>query len=223
LQAFSRQTLSCQARLIEGVVAEHCTIALTMLLPKRPGAWNRLRDCRATRCRHDNASLAGVAIERCDLDGLGRAGPSPCFLFACVFNEVRLRGRLTALKINVEYSMLGDDPAVQAAWNGAIRAFYKDVDWALDISEAQFTSAPSLEAVPGHLVRRDPARQVLVRREALDGRDIRALPHAVALEWFLERSPFDSVVLVGSCETARRQKDLDGLRRLRDMGIADPD
>lgn len=194
-----------------------------MPLPRRPGEWNRLRDCRATRCRHDNASLAGVAIERCDLDGLGRAGPSPCFLFACVFSEVRLRGRLTALKINVEYSMLGDDPDIQAGWNRAMRAFYAEVDWALDISEAQFTSAPSLEAVPGHLVRRDPARQVLVRRKALEGRDTSALPHAVALEWFLERSPFDSVVLAGSCGTARRQKDLDGLRRLRDAGIADPD
>jgi hypothetical protein len=196
-----------------------------MPLPRRAGGWNRMRDCRAEQCRHENAGLYGAAIERCELDGLKRAGPSPLFLFACMFDRVRLTGRLTGIKINPEPDMLASDPAARARWVAATRAFYAGVDWALDISEARFSSAPSLEAVPGHLVRRDPSRQVLVRREALAGRDVRSLPrhYAVALEWFVERSPFDSVVLVGSCEPGRRQRDLDGLRHLRDVGIADAD
>jgi hypothetical protein len=225
LRAFSDQRFEGRASVIEGVTAVRCTIAGIMPPPRRAGDWNRLRECRAVQCSHENASLYGVAIERCELDGLKRAGPSPLYLFACVFDRVRLAGRLAAIKINPEYDMLECHPAAQARWVAAMRAFYEGVEWALDISEAAFGSAPSLEAIPGHLVRRDPSRHVLVRREALAGRDIRSLPghHAAALEWFVERSPFDSVVLVGSCEQARRQRDLDGLRHLRDVGIADPE
>ncbi|MBM1172052.1 hypothetical protein [Microvirga arabica] len=223
MRQFAHQTLDVRAHYIEGVTARRCTIEGSMRLPKQVGAWNRLRNCRAERCGHNNLSLSGTAIENCELAGLARKGPMPLFLWACVFKHVRLRGTLTGIKLNPECSILNSDPAIQAQWADAMRNYYQDGEWALDISEAEFTSAPTLEAVPGHLVRRDPTRQVLVRREVLAGRDLRALPHWVALEWFVERSPFDSVVLVGSCVKARQQKDLDGLRQLRDLGIADSD
>ena len=222
MRRFANQTLGGRARCIERVTVVRCTISGVMPPPEKVGGWNRLRDCHATGCGHENASLTGVAIENCEINGLSRAGPNPLFLWACVFNQVRLRGRFTGIKLNPEYSLLGDDPSVQAQWADAMRSYYQSVEWALDIREAEFTSAPTLEAIPGHLIHRDPERQVLVRREALVGRNVRDLPCWPALEWFVGRSPFDSVVVVGSCARARRQKDLDGLRELRDLGIADP-
>jgi hypothetical protein len=220
LRRFNDESLRGSAHDLEGITAVRCTIAGRMPLPECPGAWNRLRDCRAEQCRHENVTLSGVAIERCELDGLGRAGRNPLFLWACVYREVRLRGRLTGLKINPEYG-IRRDPGRQAQWAEAMRTFYRDVAWALDISEAEFTSTPTLEAIPGHLVRRDPSRQVLVRRAALAGREIRSLPRRIALEWFIERSPFDSVVIAGSGRKGHRQADLDDMMRLRDMGIAE--
>jgi len=195
-------------------------------LPAAPGDWNRVRNCRLSRCRQDNLGFNGVAFEQCEVDGLLRAGPMPLYLFSCVFDRVRVQGKVHSIKINPEYSMTGDDATLQIQWDDAIRNFYRDVEWALDISEAEFTSAPTFEAIPGHLIRRDPSRQVLVRRESLEGAnfDSTALSGAsIALDWFLKRSQFDSIVLVGSCLPTYRQRDLDTLQRLRDAGIADPD
>lgn len=223
LRRFNDESLRGSVHELEGITAVRCTIAGRMPLPGRPGEWNRLRDCRAEQCRHENVTLSGVAIERCELDGLGRAGRNPLFFWGCVFSNVRLCGRLTGLKINPEYGFLRYDPGRQAQWVEAMRAFYRDVAWALDISEAEFTSTPTFEAIPGHLVRRDPSRQVLVRRAALAGREIQSLPRRIALEWFVERSPFDSVVIAGSGHSNRRQTDLDDMMRLRDMGIAEAD
>jgi hypothetical protein len=43
-------------------------------------------------------------------------------------------------------------------------SFYEGVEWALDISRARFRGL-DLRSLPGHLVRRDPARHALILTE----------------------------------------------------------
>jgi hypothetical protein len=79
-------------------------------------------------------------------------------------------------------------------YHAGVVAKYKDVDWALDISEAIFSDA-DFYYVPGELIRRDENTQVLLRRE--DFRDInwRELPGYVGL-WVrrFESAPSGSIV-----------------------------
>jgi hypothetical protein len=120
-----------------------------------------------------------------------------------------------------------DDSAEQVAvWSAANRAFYASTDWALDISEAHFTSGPDLHFVPGELVRRDPSTQALVSRRALDGISLASLPWEgsslrLATEWFLAHSPYEDVVLAAAKGTSYFQCDLAALGMLREKGIAE--
>lgn len=201
---------------------EGCTIKGAIEAGPKPGAWTKIRDCRLKNCAQVHVSIATVALEGVSVDGMRRAGRSPLYLWGCAFREVTLSGKLHGLKMNVETAVHNRrDPTLQAGWTNALENYYNSDTWALDIREAHFTSVPTFEAIPGERVRIDPKRQARVRRSALNGFDVRSLPMAIALDWFLRRSPFDSVVLASSSEPSRRQRDLDNLAKLRDLGIAE--
>ena len=115
---------------------------------------------------------------------------------------------------------------MQRAFEEANAAFYASVDWALDISEAEFQEL-SFRGIPGRLVRRDRETQIVVSRQKAMGGEWRKLDldktyWQVALELMLERGDED-VVLVAP----KRAKDfkhlLRGLQLLRDAGVAEPD
>jgi hypothetical protein len=162
-------------------------------------------------------------FENVTVEGLRRKGRSPLYLWGCVFRKVKLAGTIHGMKINPEIGLAHRrSPALQHAWAQAAVRFYEPDTWALDIREAHFSSVPTFEAVPGDRILIDSSRQALVRREALAGQDVRSLPNGIALDWFLRRSPFESVVLATSSASERRMRDVDDLSRLRDMGIADP-
>jgi hypothetical protein len=102
--------------------------------------------------------------------------------------------------------------------------YYRDVEWAVDISEAEFLEA-DLRGIPVHLVRRDPATQFILRREKLmaggwRGADLGdpLMPHLIQI--FLESGKSAEVMVA-----ARRAKNfknmIAGFRRLQDMGFVD--
>lgn len=232
MRLIEKQQIEGEARHIEGVDLVDCLIRGEMRRPKRPGDWNRIRDCRAKRCRHDNARIAGTAIQRCEIDGLGRVGPLGLGLSGCVFEQVRLRGNFTRLDFDPVINRFDfSDPSTKLkdetrdAWTAAIREFYVDADWVLDITEAQFSSRPGLAAVPGDLVRFDPSRQARVQREALmralADKPILDLPMWPDLQSFLEETPFDNVIVTTSSRKGQRERDLEDIGKLRDLGIAD--
>jgi hypothetical protein len=100
------------------------------------------------------------------------------------------------------------------------------VDWALDITEAEFEEG-ELQRVPAELVRRDAETQVVVTRaSAMRGEwrrlDLSRTHWATSLEFFLERGDPD-VVLVAPKRSRQFRQLLDGLKMLRDAGVAEPD
>jgi hypothetical protein len=188
-----------------------------------PGKWTHIENCRLNNCAQFNVSIATAAFENIEVEGMRRKGRSPLDLWACVFRKVTLAGTFHGMKINPEYGLSHRrSPTLQKAWAKAAVEYYEQDSWALDIRDAHFSSVPTFEAVPGDRILIDSSRQALVRREALEGHDVRSLPKGIALDWFLRRSSFGSVILATSSASERREQDLDDLSRLRDMGIADP-
>jgi hypothetical protein len=123
--------------------------------------------------------------------------------------------------------LLGKEPEVQRAFDKANQKYYSKVDWALDISEALFLDC-SLRTVPARLVRRDPETQVVVKREKVLTGSWRELRYVKDTRWeaeldgFLEQGLPDRV-LVAPKRDRRFQQHLDGLKALRDAGIAEAD
>jgi hypothetical protein len=62
------------------------------------------------------------------------------------------------------YSLEGD---IKEAFRESAIAYYGTVDWAVDITEAQFSDV-DLYMVPGELIRRDSETRFLLRRSSFD-------------------------------------------------------
>ena len=103
--------------------------------PNRPASRPRVRNVVARGCRQRGSALFGALLQDVTVDGLGRDGRHPLFLWAPAFKHVVLRGLLSAPKLNV---VVSPDGRGSAEWTSANQEFYKTVDWALDIREAEF-------------------------------------------------------------------------------------
>jgi hypothetical protein len=111
----------------------------------------------------------------------------------------------------------------QGAFDLVNAEFYRNVDWALDIREAEFVECDLRSPMPARLVRRDEETQVVVKRsKLLDGewRKLDLPQWSIALEWLLERGDPD-VVLVAGKRSKNFKKELAELERLRDAGFAE--
>jgi hypothetical protein len=143
-----------------------------------------------------------------------------------VFNRVKVKGRFNKLMVTQEVDLLGRFPNVQSQFDEANREYYKNVDWALDISEGLFNDC-DIRGVPTKLIIRDKETQVVVKREkALDGKwkslDLSETYWGTSIEHFLERGD-DDCVLVAPKKSRKFKELLEGLNRLRDAGVAEPD
>lgn len=214
-------------------VSEHrlfeCEMMGTMLASRHPGEWRTIRHCEAVRCRHYNSSLAGTAMEDCLLDTMGQAGPMYLSLDACVFRRVTLRGRLTTMLFRFDphpFTGTGIGPDFKEMWRDEMVGYYRGcspADWALDVTEAKFTSLTSLTIVPGDLVRHDAERAIRIRRDALVGDWAEGMPGVMQMccEHFLE-GPFDSFVVQRGEDKRNRDRFARDARWMRDRGFADP-
>jgi len=188
------------------------------------GAYSYIGQCVLIRSRQLACGLSGVVLDEVLVDGLARLGRMPLFLSAVVFRHVTLRGRISMFKLNPTPQPL-PTPGQRESWIGAHLEFYRNVDWALDISRADFTFGPDLHYVPGQLIRRDEETQALVERDALQNALWQSLPWGgsalrVAVDWFLQDGPYQSTVLVAGRKTKSFRQDLDALEMLRREGLA---
>ncbi|MBB4690109.1 hypothetical protein [Paractinoplanes abujensis] len=170
----------------------------------------RLTDCKADQC-----GVQGVHLQDSLIQGLSCRQPQ--LLHACIFERVVLRGRIGSFRL------LGPHPSLRKrdAFVSAMLARYQVVDWALDISEAEFAEV-ELTFLPGSLVRTDGETQIVLRRERLAGAGQVEMPEYASV-WIrrFAQSPFDSMVVAAP----RRSKHFDGYMRdikwLIDAGWAD--
>jgi hypothetical protein len=169
------------------------------------------------KCRTGNTVLHGVRFENVMVDGLTNRSLLP--LEACLLDRVTLRGRIGPI---MTMPASGTIPAeMRAAFREQAAKFYSEIDWALDIAEAEFSDADFTQ-VPGDLVRRNPETQFLVHREAALSAELDSLPGFAAI--VAERagnSPFDTTVAVVPTRSKNADRYRDELRILRTQGIAE--
>ncbi len=173
-----------------------------------------VRNVALRNCKAGNVELYGVRFEDVTVDTLSH--PKPLEIEACVCTHVVLRGKVGA----VRFAAAIEDDA-RAVLAPAAAKLYEDVDWALDITEAEFSDAEIWD-VPGHLVRRDPETQFLVHRAAAAAAEIDALSEDAQL--IVERAaeaPYETSVVAAPKRSKSFQEQLDALHELRDLGIAE--
>jgi hypothetical protein len=228
----------CQTRYrlpeLEDVELRRCTFVecqwpAQQTLEERP----TLRRVNLVRCHVTASDLGSVIAEDCTVDTIwfhrGIWGGQT--LRGCGFRHVVIRGNVTGgLRFEPSFGWLTAQPQLPAAEDPVVRAnaaYYADVDWALDISEAHFTGIEMAWCdVPAHLIRRDPATQAVVTRDSAAGADWRAAcgdsPFWVAIERFLE-SGLPDTVLVAPRRNKHFERERAALERLRAIGVALPD
>ena len=197
---------------------------LTPPPPDRPDLRARIMGMRLVDCSETGEALDAAILEDVVVDGLQTSDLLQ--FWSCAFRHVVFRGKVGRVMFSPIVSLLSDDPEVNALWARKNDEFYSGCDWALDISEGQFQEC-EIQGIPAKLIRRDLETQVVVTRESvLSGKwrnvDLEGTHWGVSIEFMLQRGDAD-VVLVAPKRDRKYKKLLEGLRRLRDAGIAEPD
>jgi hypothetical protein len=192
-------------------------------ITRKPELRSTVRDVKLIQCEQSGCALEAAIVEDVLVDGFKTNGLFQTW--GAVFKHVTLRGKIGRIMISPAVATGTATPAQQRAFDEANAAYYAGVDWALDISEAEFEEG-EIQRVPAHLIRRDPATQVVVKREkAMQGTwrqlDLSKTHWATSLEFLLERGDPD-VVLVAPKRSRKYRDLLDGLKMLRDAGVAEP-
>jgi hypothetical protein len=175
-----------------------------------------VRDVTATRCAVRRTPVHGVYFDTVTISHLRTASLQPA---ACVFRHVVLAGRIGNLML------VPPNPSIpaqmQASFAARIVQLYAEVDWALDISAAEFTGA-DLYYLPGHLIRRDEETQFLLHRERLHDVDLDSLPTfaRIAVSRF-DAVPFASIVAIAARRGTHFREQLSAFQELRRRGIAE--
>jgi hypothetical protein len=202
---------------------DNYSIAVTADPARRP----MIRNCHLIDCSVHATYLNGAIVEDTIVDGLRTSARTNLLVFGAAFKHVTLRGRLGTLLSRPYTHLLADErhPERDDQFKQANAAYYAEVDWALDIREAEAAEL-TLIGVPARLVRRNPATQAVVRRAAVaDGRwrtiDLGKAHWRITIEEMLDGG-FDDVMLVAPTRSVNYAACLRGIEILRSEGIADP-
>ena len=188
---------------------------------RRTSASNiRIVNCEARKFGIGPALLSDIHIENMRSDVV--------IVWGALFRHVTIKGRFDKLMIHgIPSTCSIGSPEMFRYWE-TCDAFYVDVDWAIDIREAEFDDfCFRTRGVPAHLVRRDRETQVIVSREKAIQAKWRDLGLSGLTQIFFEcliRESSPSTVLVAPKRNKKNYKDvLADIEKLRDAGIAEPD
>jgi hypothetical protein len=199
-------------------------VSSALSITRDPALRSTIRNIKLLNCSQQGCSLDAAIVEDVLVDGFETKGQL-FQVWGAVFNRVVLRGNIGRLMISPVVDLMGEHPESQKAFDHANAQYYRNIEWALDISQASFKEL-DLRCIPARLIRRDPETQVVVTRDkALLGK-WRDLPlkeglWKTSLNLFLEDNSPD-IVLVAP-KRARKFRDyLADLKTLQATGIAEP-
>jgi hypothetical protein len=181
-----------------------------------------IKDCEVRKFGIGPALLSDIHIENLRSDVV--------IVWGAVLRHVTIKGRFDKLMI---HGITGHGD-IEVGQPGMYRyrelcdSFYNTIDWALDISQAEFDDfCIRTHGVPAHLIRRDPESQVVVQRQkAIEG-DWRKIGVSGLTQIFF-KTLIDEIVPASVLVAPKRNKKdckdiLEDIRKLRDAGIADAD
>jgi len=200
---------------------EGCAISVT----DDPGLRTTARNVKLIDCSQRGCTIYPGVFEDCLVDGLNSHGQM-LQSWGAVFNRVVLKGKIDKIMISDDVDTLEEHPEIQRAFDKANADYYAGIDWALDISQAEFREI-DLSGVPAHLVRRDPETQVVISRKRVLNVDWENLPFAHQFTpYFIAevlQSGAESDVFVAPKRGASFRKLLQDVELLRKAGVAEPD
>jgi hypothetical protein len=182
----------------------------------------RIRNVVAIGCEEFNSRVSEAVIEDVTVDGLR---VNDLFIVSdCAFKHVVLKGKMSRLKITSGFAGRAKKlPKLQAELDAANEQFYKNVDWALDISNAEFEDF-SISGVPLPLIRRDPETQVIFPAAVALGQEWRGIPEFTKawgprINALLKVGRGPELLLVAAKSHGDFRIELDGLNALRRAGL----
>ena len=216
--------------LLEDVAIRACRFAMFQHPMQRdPGDRPTLRRITVERCHFTASEIGPIILEDSTIDTVWfhRAQWGPQRLAGCAFKHVVIKGPIRGgVQFVASLDWLLHHPEEPAIDDPAMRAnadYYAGVDWALDISRAEFTGVDiSASGIPANLVRRDPETQVVITRASITNGDWRAACEGsaqwVSIERFIQTG-FSDAVLIAEKRSKQFEADVAAFRRLRDLGV----
>jgi len=203
-----------------------CSIGLLTQLPSQRTVVRRVR---ATSCSVDGGSVGPVFFDDVHITNLRTAGGG-LWLKAPLFRHVVLEGKIgTIVLVNERWGPVEQTDEVkaeEAAFAASTASFYAGLDWALDISKAEFRALDWRLEMPSRLVRRDPETQFVARRERVLDRRWETLPlHmivSIGLSNFLEFGQSERIFAAPKA-SKRFKEELESYQLLRKEGIFEPE
>jgi hypothetical protein len=203
-----------------------CTfISSSVSITYDPANRTTVRNVTLERCRVVGSSLRCAVVEDVLVDGLQTSDLHHAW--GALFKHVTLRGKVGRLLVTELVGPHLLHTPLQEAFDRQREAYYRDVDWALDISEIEAVEL-ALEGIPARLIRRDPETQAVVTRQAaLSGewRELRRVQETalgLMIQDMLGRG-YDDTVLVAERRARDFKQVLAGIEELRAAGVAEPD
>lgn len=210
-------------RVLENMTFERCYfegqwLSFVKRPPKRTIVRNVvLENCKAVGCTIGPAILDTIRVRNLKMD-------QTLQVWAAAFRRVKLEGRMPSLMVSPYFDPMLVGTPMQYAFEEANRQFYSTVDWALDITEAEFPDV-ELRGIPARLIRADPEISAVVTRAKAEASDVWRdesvdLELRLGIDRMLESC--DDVVLVAATGHSRYGQLRTGLKRLLDLGVAEP-
>jgi hypothetical protein len=223
----NRLDFQVERALVEEIYVDSCVFDNCVILRDGPPSRRPVfRSIALRNCTLVNCAAYGPIFDEVSITGLKKEGRGPLFFWGAAFRHVILSGRIAGSLISNPDSASLCEPRINASeWNEANAKYYRDIDWALDISEARFTSIPALRNVPGRLIRRNAETQLLVTRERAHQVPWRNAGYGV-YEIVIEKMMMygmDSTVLVAAVAGRKVTEELGLLDRIRKSGLAESD
>src|SRR5579864_1604142 len=207
----------------------HCSFtSCSVSRTREPQKRSTVRGVRFLDCKLAGCFLGPAVIEDVLVDGLQIS--KRLISQGAVFKHVVLKGKIDRLILGPVlpplYAQKEYQQQMKEQFEKVNAEYYRTADWALDISEAEFSDF-DVRGIPSRLVRRDPFTQAVVKREkAISGEwkklDLSGTWWSVSLD-MLAKSSWEDGVLVAPKRHRQFNQALKGLFILRKAGIVEPD
>jgi hypothetical protein len=199
-------------------------VGCAISLARNPNRRSKLSNVKFINCEQLGSALYEAIVEDVLIEGFKTNGLFQSW--GAVFKHVVIRGKIGRIMTSQRIISFLKKPKEQNSFDEANAAYYKNVDWALDIRDAQFEEA-ELRGIPAKFIIRDPDTQfILTREKALEGKwkniDLSGTYWTTAIELFLNIGGPDEL-FVAPKRHPRFRPLLAGLWALRDAGIFEDD
>jgi len=207
----------------EGCTFSNCALSLTKDINLRSTVSNvDVNNCAVSGC-----NIGPAIFENVQVTGLSTA--DLLIVWGAIFNRVTLSGPIGKVKLNQYVHPVDRTEPTQGPFDEHRKKFYESIEWALDISGAEFKEF-ELRGIPAKLIRRDTETQVVVTRERAqklgweDELDPSNKLWPFMIKLFLSDGDKD-MVLVAPKGAVKKKRDelIRGLQELRALGVAEPE